>query len=104
MTPRAEALLAMLDRMPGDHRCLYGLGMECMGEDAYADAADWLRRAAEADPEDVYTWYHLARALHGSGDAHAALEAIDRGDDAARRATDAKGAGELAALRESIAS
>jgi len=99
---RLDQLLKILAAEPGDAFALYGAAQEYAKAGDAAKAVEFYDRCLAADPAYCYAYYHKARVQADSGDTSEAIATLRTGLDAAKRAGDAKAAGEIAALLDSL--
>ncbi len=92
--------MRLLDADPGDSFCLYGIAMEHVGRGAPEEAVRWFDRLLEIDPGHAYGYFHKARTLASLGRVEEAIAALRTGGAVSRG--DAKAAGEIAALLDSL--
>jgi len=99
---RLDKLLMILAAEPGDAFTLYGIAQEYAKQGDAANAVTYFDRCLTADPTYCYAYYHKAKAQADAGDVAAATATLRTGLDTAKRTGDAKAAGEMAALLDSL--
>jgi tetratricopeptide (TPR) repeat protein len=99
---RLQALLAMLEREPGDAFCLYGIAQEHARAGRHPQALEWFDRAIAADPDGAYAYFHKARSLEELDRVPEAVATLRTGLEAARRARDGHAASELAGYLDQL--
>lgn len=83
MTDRTEALVRMLERRPDDVRLRFGLALEYLKQERYAEAVEQLRAYLDAADDEGNAWGRLGDALRRLGRDDEAREAYHRGVAAA---------------------
>lgn len=99
---RLAALLAMLEREPGDAFCLYGIAQEHAKAGRHAEALGWFDRAIGADPAFGYAFFHKARSLEELDRVEEAVAALRLGLVAAKQAGDGHAVSELAGYLDQL--
>jgi tetratricopeptide (TPR) repeat protein len=79
MTPRMQALQAMLDQDPTNTFARYGLAMECANSGNYSEAIAQYRKLLEHNPDYAAAYYHGGRALEKMGDLDGARSMWEQG-------------------------
>jgi tetratricopeptide (TPR) repeat protein len=102
MTDRIAQLERLLKAEPNDPFCLYGLAQEFAKAGNLALAIEYYDRVIGVDPDSCYAYFHKARCQAESGRRDDARRTVEAGLTRARRAGDAKAAGELADLLEEL--
>lgn len=100
--PPLDRLERLLAAEPNDPFVLYAIAQEHARLGHWDRAVEFYDRCLAADPAYVYAYYHKARALDAGGNRSGAVAALRAGLDAAKRAGDAKAAGEIASLLDEL--
>ncbi len=95
MASRLEAFLAMLERGQDSALLRFSLGSEYLSEGSPADAAAHLAEAVRLDRGYSAAWKLLGKALAGSGDAAAAMDAWREGIEVATEQGDRQAVKEM---------
>lgn len=82
---RIESIRELLASSPDDTFLLYSLGMELLGGDHPAEAAEQFRRVIQLDPDYLAAYAQLGLALQATGDNAAAAEVFAQGVEVADR-------------------
>lgn len=85
MNPRVDALRKMLETRPDDARLRFGLALEYLKEGALEEAVDELRVYLEKADDEGNAWGRLGEALKELDRGQEALEAYEKGIEAAER-------------------
>lgn len=101
-SPRLAALLAMVDRDPGDAFCLYGVAQEFAKLGRASEALGWYDRCLAADPAYAYASFHKARALEELDRVDEAVATLRDGLARAKAAGDAHAAAEIASYLDQL--
>lgn len=101
-TPRLDKLLRLAQAEPNDAFVQYGLALEYMQLERWADAVATLDRTLALKPDDVAALLQKGRALVKLGQPVAARAAWSAGIAAAERAGDLHAASELRGLLEAL--
>jgi len=99
---RLAALLAMLEKEPGDAFCLYGIAQEHAARGAHEQAIAWFDRTIAAEPTHGYAFFHKARSLEALGRVPEAIAVLRAGIDAARTAGDRHAVSELTGFLDEL--
>lgn len=99
---RLESLQKLHAAEPDDADVRYMIAAEHAKAGAHDQAVEWYTKCLDADPDYHYAAYHMARSLEALGDIAAAMGVLTTGLARARKATDAKAAGEIEAYLESL--
>lgn len=99
---RLDKLLALSQADPSDAFCLYALGQEHRRLGSPEESLAWFARAIEADPTHAYAHFHRAEVLAALGRLAEARRQLKEGLAVAAAAGDAKAAGEIAGLLETL--
>lgn len=99
---RIDAFEAMVARGQDNEMLRFTLGSEYFAAAQYREAADHLRLAVTMKPDYSAAWKMLGRALAESAQPEAALEAFDRGLEAAGTRGDKQTAKEIAVFRRRV--
>ena len=102
MPDRLSQLLALLDTMPDDAECLYGVAFEYDKAGDTEQALAYFDRAIAADPDFTYAYYHKGRVLDEADRAGEAIDVFNAGLARARATGDVKAAGEMEAYLEQL--
>lgn len=95
---RLDKLMKILDADPSDAFVLYGIAQEharAGGPEEQAKAVEFYDRCLAADPAYCYAYYHKAVSLQALGRVDEAKATLTAGEDAAKKAGDAKALGEI---------
>jgi len=95
MTPRQAQLRKLLERTPNDPFLVYALALEHKKAGELDEALATLSRVTELDADYAYAHFQRGQIYEGRDDLPAARSAYAAGVEAARRAGDAKGEGEI---------
>jgi len=85
---RIDSIRKLLAGSPDDVFLLYGLGMELLGADRPAEAAEQFRRVLELDGKYLAAYAQAAKALQQAGHRIAAADLLRRGLAVAEQAGD----------------
>ncbi len=99
---RLDKLLKILAAEPGDAFTLYGIAQEYSKAGDAARAVEFYDRCLAANPAYCYAYYHKAKTQADAGDPNGATATLRSGLEVAKHAGDAKAAGEIAALLDSL--
>jgi tetratricopeptide (TPR) repeat protein len=99
---RLEQLQKLVAVAPQDPMSHYGLGLEFINLQRWADAAAAFSQAIAVDGKYSAAFYHKARAEIGGGQHDAARATLEAGMGTARAAGDWHTEGEMRELLESI--
>ena len=99
---RLAALLAMLEKEPGDAFCLYGIAQEHAARGAHAEAIAWFDRTIAAEPTHGYAFFHKARSLEALERITEAVAVLRAGIEAARTAGDRHAVSELTGFLDEL--
>lgn len=99
---RIAKLKALLETDPTDTFCLYGLAQEYEKGEDLETAIAYYDQTLAADADYFYAYYFKGRALAAQGAVDAARDVIREGLRRAEQAQDAKAAGELTELLETM--
>ncbi|BAM02286.1 tetratricopeptide repeat protein [Phycisphaera mikurensis] len=102
MADRLDTLLRLHADDPADRDLPYMIGLEHAKAGANAEALAWLDKALEVDPSHHYAWFQKARVLSEEGEEDEAVAAARAGLERAEADGNAKAAGELRELLESL--
>ena len=95
MTDRIDKLKAMLEAEPEDPFCLYGLAHEYAKKGDDETAIDYYRRTIDADPDELYAYYHMAICQQRLGNVAGATGTLTSGLQRAQAAGDGKAVSEM---------
>ena len=99
---RRQKLLELVALEPNDAFLLYSLGQECAGLGTPEEALVWYDKAALADPNDCYSFYHKAKTLLDLNRTPEASTTVALGIVRARATGDTKAFSELCTLRDEL--
>lgn len=85
MGGRIAVLRGLLERDPQNASARFGLALEYLKEERWAEAAEELRRYLGKADDEGNAYGRLGEALYRLGDGEGAKEAYRRGVEAARR-------------------
>ncbi len=100
--PSIADLQRLLAADPNDAFLLYGMAQELARTGDHAAAVGWYDRCLAADPGYCYAYFHKARSLRALGRTPQAVQTLQAGADASRRAGDGHAAGEIAAYLDEL--
>ncbi len=102
MSARADQIRKMLQKTPDDAFLLYGLALEHKKAGELDQALAMLDRTTAADANFAYAFFQRGQILESTGKIEEAKSAYRAGVEAAARAGDAKGQGEIRGALESL--
>jgi tetratricopeptide (TPR) repeat protein len=94
---RITQLQALLEKMPDDAECHYGLAFEYAKAGDTTQAVVHFDKAIALNPEFCYAYYHKGRVLDEAGDPGAAADVLEAGLKVAVALGDDKAQAELEA-------
>ena len=86
--PSVEELLELLEEDPNDYMLRYGLGMEYLRGQRYAEAAAAFEQAIQAQPDYSVAYRELGRCLMRLGQSEKARPILTRGREVATQKSD----------------
>ncbi len=95
MPARQDQLRKLLERTPNDAFLVYALALEHKKAGELDEALRLLTRTTELDANYAYAHFQRGQIFESRNDIPSAREAYTAGEAAAKRAGDAKGAGEI---------
>ena len=101
MSDRLTQLQKLHAADPSDPFCTYGIALEHAKAKRLDEALPWLDRTLALDANYFYAYFQKGKILSELGRTDEARAALQTGLKASQR-TDAKAAGEIAALLESL--
>jgi len=100
---RLDSLRKLVALDPNDPLPHYGVGIELIQLEQWAEAVAAFDRAITLNPKYSVAYYHKARAQIGAGQSDEARATLTGGREAARSAGDWHAEGEMRELLESLA-
>lgn len=93
--PSVQQIAKLLESDPQDPFLLYAMAQEQLKQGDLPRALEFFDRAAAANPDDAYTYFHKARTLGLMGRRAEQADTLRAGIAVARRTGDGKALGEL---------
>jgi len=97
--PSRAQIQRLLDLEPNDPFILYAMATDHAKENEHREALEFFEKTIEADSDNCYAYYHMARSLEALHRIEEAKVVLDHGLEAAIHTKDTKGISEIKMYR-----